>query len=169
MADNNEDEEGMLATQYVTPPYPVGPPDYGRGNINLNYRPVVHHPDGSISTLYSSSSNIDGKEVLYPGVSADGRMLTKDQALAEYLKTGQYLGKFNTPAEADAYAEKIHQDGARKYLPMDASGKYVSGGDTGWMQRQKLNNPPLPLPTLMDSLRAALGLDQSLRGQFSRR
>jgi len=80
---------------------------YGRGNIDLNNRQVVRNKDGSISTERSFSVNIDGKEVLLPTV-INGRIVSENEAINHYLKTGEYLGKFNTVKEADEYAEKLH-------------------------------------------------------------
>lgn len=91
------------------------------GNVDLSHRPVVHNADGSISTIYSSSSDEDGKEVLVPGVSMDGRKMEPDEAWKEYLRTGQHLGKFKDVASADAYAAKLH--GEHWTYHRDPSGK----------------------------------------------
>ena len=80
---------------------------YGKGNIDLNRRQVVHNRDGSISTERSFSANFDGKEVLLPTV-INGKVVSERQAINHYLKTGEHLGEFDTPEEADEYAEKLH-------------------------------------------------------------
>ena len=80
---------------------------WGQGNIDLNNRKVVINDDGSISTELSFSENIDGLEVLLPTV-IDGMIVSFDEAVEHYLKTGEYLGKFNTPQEAETYAEILH-------------------------------------------------------------
>jgi hypothetical protein len=86
------------------------------GNIDLANRPVVKNEDGSISTVRSMSFNDNGKEVLIPTVAADGSgILSDDDAIAQYRKTGQFLGKFNTPDQATAYAQQLHQDQAQRY------------------------------------------------------
>lgn len=98
------------------------------GNIDLLHRPRVLNPDGSISTVFSRSSNENGQEVLIPSVipSAQGGYYTDTSPEGKaswdyYRRTGQHLGKFATPAEADAYAEQLHQNYAAGKL--DASGK----------------------------------------------
>lgn len=93
------------------------------GNIDLYNRPKVKTPDGSIATVRSASFNIDGKEVLIPTVSKDGRLLTNEEALKEYKDTGEFLGKFDTPEQADKYAEALHLAQEKYYTqPTKTSG-----------------------------------------------
>lgn len=83
------------------------------GNVDLAKRPVVKNQDGSISTVRSMSFNEDGKEILVPTVSPDGRIMSDDEAIDFYHKTGQNLGVFASPDAATKYAETLHnqQDG----------------------------------------------------------
>lgn len=80
------------------------------GNIDLASRPGVKNADGSESTVRSMSFN-DGKgrEVLVPTV-VGGKVVSDDEAIANYRKTGQHMGVFSNPQDATAYAQKVHKD-----------------------------------------------------------
>jgi hypothetical protein len=87
-----------------------GPGMIAQGNIDLEHRPNVRNPDGRTSTVLSTSVEIDGNEVLIPRVAADGsRILSVDEAVEQYRRTGQQLGIFDTPEHATAYAERLHE------------------------------------------------------------
>lgn len=88
-----------------------------RGNIDIHNRPIVKNPDGSISTVRSMSTNIDGREVLVPTVSDDGRIMTDDEAIDNFIRTGRHLGMFDNPDDATTYAESLHNQQAEEYLP----------------------------------------------------
>lgn len=104
------------------------------GNIDLTKRPKVKNEDGSISTVRSSSFNIDGKEVLIPTVAEDGsRILSNEEALEQYKRTGKHLGKFATPEDATKYAEELHKSQEQYYADRPerdryATDQYADGG-----------------------------------------
>lgn len=77
------------------------------GNIDLAARPVVTNADGSTSTVRSMSFEENGTEILVPTVIGD-KVVSDQEAIEHYRKTGQHLGKFDTPEHATAYAERLH-------------------------------------------------------------
>lgn len=110
------------------------PPDYGHsrwwdslhpgmlefGNIDLANRPTVKNADGSISTVRSISVGVDnGQAVLIPTVVGD-KVVSNDEAIKHWQQTGQHLGVFANEDSANAYAERLHEDQARQYLPQVA-------------------------------------------------
>ncbi len=125
------------------------------GNINLHNRPVVKNPDGSISTVRSISINVDGKEVLIPTV-VNGKVVSNQQAIDHFKKTGEHLGMFKDVASANAYAKSLHEAQAKEYA---APQPYVDRTlIPGHPATPMLKNP---LPAMDGTRRAAMAyLDQ---------
>ena len=108
---------------------------YGAGNIDLYDRPQYRNANGSISTVDSTSYNIDGQEVLLPTVwNRNGtpyHSSNDEEILQRYRDTGEYLGKFSTVEEANDYVEKLHLEQQERYpsssLPAERGSKHKSG------------------------------------------
>lgn len=108
---------------------------YGAGNIDLYDRPQYRNANGSLSTVDSTSYNIDGQEVLLPTVwNRNGtpyHSSNDEEILQRYQDTGEYLGKFSTVEEANDYAEKLHLEQQERYpsssLPAERGSKHKSG------------------------------------------
>jgi hypothetical protein len=105
----------------------VGPNPKGLiepGNLDIRNRPIIQNEDGTHSSEYSISIGDEkGREILIPTV-VNGRFLTPDgkkpaegsaaekqmfrRAEDHYHDTGEHLGIFDNPDDADAYAERLH-------------------------------------------------------------
>tara|TARA_R110000868_G_scaffold13885_4_gene64523 strand:+ start:1125 stop:8195 length:7071 start_codon:yes stop_codon:yes gene_type:complete len=112
-------------------------------------------PDGSIATVRSMSFNDgEGREVLIPTISDDGRLLSDDDAIALYRQSGRHLGIFATPDDATAYAKQLSQQQGRDY-----------GANTGGWQMPSFDDlmPKQSLPaalgnTAMSGIIGSVGL-----------
>jgi len=108
----------LLAMQAQPPlaiPQRGGPPGVMEfGNVNLTNRPMVNTPLG-VATVRSMGVNIDGREVLLPTVSDDGRIMSEDEAIRQYEQSGWHLGKFDTPQNATDYGRSLSRDQGLQY------------------------------------------------------
>ena len=82
------------------------------GNLDLLSRPSVPNPSGGTSSVFSMSIGVDGKEYLIPRVSEDGKMMNEKEAIRRFYDTNKYLGVFDSPENATAYASALHQQQA---------------------------------------------------------
>jgi len=76
------------------------------GNIDILNRPVRENEDGTISTLLSFSfyDEDTGKEVLLPTIAIDD---PEEEAIYRYMRDKKHLGMFDSPEEADIYAQGL--------------------------------------------------------------
>lgn len=84
------------------------------GNIDLHNRPVVKNADGSISTVRSITVGFDDKTYVLPTV-VKGRVVSDQEAIAHFRKTGEHLGAFNSLRDAESYSQRLHQEQAAEY------------------------------------------------------
>ena len=121
-----------------------GESNYGIGNIDLNNRPAVKLPDGSVASVYSIGINDNGKEVLIPGVRHGlDRPMTTQEAVDWYKKTGEYLGKFNTIEESNTYAEQLHKDQAKLSQQQDVNKINITPAIHHQYESRKIVNPDI--------------------------
>lgn len=93
---------------------------------NLHGGGAVTNPDGTISTLYSITENIGGREYTLPSVW-DGKILDRDAAISRAQQSGlQNFPSYATPAEAMSRYEQMH-----KYFDQDLKDWYVLQGTFG--------------------------------------
>lgn len=83
------------------------------GNIDTSALPTVRNSDGTVSTVRSITIEVDGKSVLIPTVIG-GRVVSNQDAIRAYRETGRNLGEFSDAASADAYAQRLHEEEARR-------------------------------------------------------
>lgn len=114
------------------------------GNLDPLNRPILHNADGSISTTRSFSIQTDKGETLIPKI-VDGRELSNQAAIEHYKQTGQHLGIFDTPDNADTYATTLHnaQYDAIRHSVGDTAYNTVKGAVIAFRDRlaSGLENP----------------------------
>jgi hypothetical protein len=115
--------DGLFETSKKEKPYLLDPNSSGMiepGNIDLSYRPKVKNRipgEGGYSTIRSLGfQDQDGNEVLIPTV-VNGKVLSEDEAIENYYKTGKHLGKFKSPEDSTRYGEFLHNLEEKYRLP----------------------------------------------------
>lgn len=78
------------------------------GNIDLQNRPKIKNADQSESTVRTITTEIDGKTILLPTV-INGKIVSNQEAVEHYKKTGEHMGKFKDEEAANEYDKIIHQ------------------------------------------------------------
>jgi hypothetical protein len=87
----------------------IGDPDFTFDGFKPDdyMKPIaVNNADGTVSTVRSISIGTDAGEVLIPTV-VNGKVVSDEEAIAHYQRTGKSLGTFRTPEEATAYAKAL--------------------------------------------------------------
>ncbi|WP_089133129.1 D-Ala-D-Ala carboxypeptidase family metallohydrolase [Sphingorhabdus sp. SMR4y] len=96
--------------------------------LGIKYR--VKNGDGSISTVRTISIGVDGGEVVIPTV-LKGRVVSDEEAIQHYERTGANFGTFATPEEATAFAEELHNRHARELEREGRSSDFAPKGIEG--------------------------------------
>jgi len=146
------------------------------GNIDLSKRPVVRNADGSVSTVRPILfKDDDGEEIVIPTISDDGKQMTDQEAISQYKKTGNNLGKFDNAINANAYMEKLSAEQSKypDVMKYDATGQteteYTAPITAGRDSDQNAQIIKLPIPILDAYLSSNLKLGsiaQQLRAQL---
>lgn len=98
--------------QYVARP---APGLVARGNVDIAHRLSVPTPGmpGYRSTVRSITvTDNQGRAYVLPTV-VNGRVVSNEEAVKHWQRTGQHLGVFKTEAQANAYSESLHREQAR--------------------------------------------------------
>ena len=142
---------------------PAGTPDvrFGLGNIDLTDRNTgLYDENGNLMTVRSISFEEDGKEILVPTIVKDNgawRQLTDQEAIDWYHRTGEYLGKFDTVEEANAYADLLHEQQAEMYAG-DGSGSEEAEVPHGFLPSWPA--PQLPEPETRTVVTGIPGMEE---------
>jgi hypothetical protein len=92
-----------------------------KGNIDVSKRPPVSVGDGQVATVHSMGIEEDGVYTVIPQV-VGGKLVSADEAVAHYHKSGEHLGKFADQASADSYAQALHKSEEERIGPVAKEG-----------------------------------------------
>ena len=79
-----------------------------RGTLPTKMPPPVKNRDGSSSTVRTISVGTDRGEVLIPTV-VNGRVVSNDEAVKRYRRTGEHFGIYKSVGEANRAGEALHK------------------------------------------------------------
>lgn len=85
------------------------------GNIDIHKRPIVHNPDGSISTVRSITVGFDDGVYVLPTVVGD-KVVSDQEAIQHFRDSGEHLGVFKTEKQAIDYAKRLHLEQQKEYV-----------------------------------------------------
>lgn len=85
-------------------PTPIEP-----GNIDVTNRVPLTLPSGQVATVRTIGIRDGQYEVVIPTIGPNGEDWSNDEAVQQYRKTGQHLGKFRTGRDANIFAEQLHE------------------------------------------------------------
>lgn len=104
------------------------------GNIDISKLPSIRNPDGSYSTVRSIGIEMNGKYYLIPTV-INGRIVSDEEAINSFEKTGKHLGVFSNQEASDAYAESLSNAYAERLKKMKE--KKARGGPVRYSPREE--------------------------------
>ena len=78
------------------------------GNIDIYNRPLVKNPKGGTSTVYSMGVNLNDNDYLIPRVINEGKLLSEDESIEHFKKTGKHFGVFENPEASTQHAKYLH-------------------------------------------------------------
>ena len=82
-------------------------------SIDVSKLPTVRNPDGSVSTVRTIGIEMDGKHYLIPTVIG-GRVVSNDEAIDAFKRTGRHLGVFSTREASDEAGRRLHEAEERR-------------------------------------------------------
>ena len=164
MSSMPTDELELYANSFrpenITPEYEAPEGLTEVGNIDVDELEQVEMPNGSSGIVPSVAVNVNGQDVLVPTIDGEGKIISKDDAIKLYQKTGEHFGKFESSEDAQRYAEDLlaHQAGpkAEKYQ-MDIYEKVNAQSVT--IQKLRIEDPALSVesvPSVVEARQVAL-------------